>query len=143
MWSPSSNFYARTPVREPSFPTPLPYRLPNPYQTIRDPPTPPPSPPYYRYNSASYSPPPRQPMPAHMRLDSWPSTPFPLNKICEIFMKVCCLICYGRRDLQEAWDAGEDGERWAVFKDRYTDRISQLNIVVSVHVPCLFGPSLV
>lgn len=69
-----------------------------------------------------------------MRLDSWPSTPFPLNKLCEISMKVCCLICYGRRDLQEAWDAGEDNEKWAVFKDRYTDRISQLNIVVSVHV---------
>lgn len=104
-----------------SIPTPHPYQ-----------PGPDNSEPFCHYISAHEPPPPTEPLPPHMRLDSWPSVPFPLNKLCEIIITACCLLSYGSRNLQGAWDACvEGGERWVAFKGRYAARMSQLNIVVS------------
>jgi hypothetical protein len=104
-----------------SIPTPHPYQ-----------PGPDHSEPFCHYISAHEPPPPAEPLPPHMRLNGWPSVPFPLNKLCEIIITTCCLLSYGSRNLQGSWDACvEGGERWDAFVDRYAARMSQLNIIVS------------
>ncbi|KAJ7351966.1 hypothetical protein DFH08DRAFT_693390 [Mycena albidolilacea] len=119
MWPAPKDVYLCKTVRLMSFPTPHQHH-----------PGPDESHPFYRYVFIHETSPPTEPLPVHMKLDSWPNAPYPLNKFCEIIIATCCLLSYRSTNLQEAWNACVEGaERWVVFEDCYAARMSQLNIV--------------
>lgn len=120
MWPAPKDVYSRKAVQVISIPTPHPYQ-PGHNDSI----------PTYHCISTDEPPPQAERLPEHMKLDNWPNVPFPLNKVWELIITTCCLLCYGQRDLQEAWDACvEGGERWVAHEDRFAARVSQLNVIV-------------